>query len=152
MCGSPVVMGNLWFYFFLLHHCDCFIYNIVLKDFESSSTHFFQSEIDQFNLSHCQTLQIYSNLFSLNYFSFTISCESKIDIQTLQSQLTNVKYFERSIELAVAHLDKLHLSPQQPRSDIPDLSHYNYCTITYDVFHSLSSDTPSRSPPIVSCE
>lgn len=76
-----------------------------------------------------------------------------IQQQTTTTDLLWIKYLEQSIPFSVTEIGRiqqqLYLNPLQPRSDIPDLSHFNYCTITYDVFHSLSSHTFSRSPPIV---
>jgi hypothetical protein len=140
-----VVNVLLLSFFPILHG---YLYNIVFKDIDISPD-LFQSDLNRF-VSHCRILQIYSNLISLNYYSSTISCETEKEIQALRSKLKNVKYFEKSIELEVAHLDKLHLTPHQPRSDIPDLSHTHYCTVTYDVFHSLSSYSSSKTTPIVS--
>jgi hypothetical protein len=115
------------------------VYNIVLKE------EYHPLEDFLLDFSSCKILQNYRNLAQLNYFAFSLSCETKPTLSP--SQINLIKYFELSIGLEVAQLEKLHLIPEQPRSDIPDLSQHNDCTITYDVYKSFRSQLFLHPPP-----
>jgi hypothetical protein len=112
------------------------VYHLVLKD---NDTVF--DPVVEFSHFDCSMLQFYRNLAQLNYFAYSLSCQLKPTLNN--SRIMNqIKYFERSRELEVAQLEKLHLSPQQPRSDIPDLSQHLDCTVTYDSYKSFKSRIP----------
>lgn len=120
---------------------DTIFYNIVLQSRDNSdhSKRYFQEYLLNFSISSCSILQIYFNLIKYNYLCFTIACQSGIILT--HEIFENIKYFEQSIEYEVANTNKLHLHQQQQRSEIPDISHCSYCTLTYDAYRAFTESS-----------